>query len=145
MIDSDIQKVLNGDKDEWLRILSIYNQRYLMLEKRQDIYDEFHVRASNVGISNAHYIAALHFLGTDDFEETKNRLQKLYRHSEYLSESDANNIVYLINSLQEKGADISDDMRSMIDGLIGQGHHIDKFENGLYRYIPRREWAKKNS
>ena len=137
-IRKDINKLL-ACKDEktrlclWRDISKLYMDREGKLEKNPERYNEFMVKASDAGISQAHSYAATYFQHMKkDYVEMERRLRMLYDAYEKISEGDAKNIIDSINWYLAEGNMITPGMLKMVEGIIDLGFPVMKAEDGIF-------------
>lgn len=139
-IDSDINRILESENisKAWLDVSEIYLKRYAV-EKNSEYYDEFIIRSSDVGIVNAHSMAAYYFFfAKKDYVEGEKRLFLLYNSCNKLTIGDAKSIMDIVNEYLLRGNTLTEGMNRIMSGLIEQGHPITKRNDGFY------ELAKKS-
>lgn len=137
-IRKDINKLL-ACKDEktrlclWCDISKLYMDREWKLEKNPERYNEFMVKASDAGISQAHSYAATYFQHMKkDYVEMERRLRMLYDAYEKISAGDAKNIIDSINWYLAEGNMITPGMLKMVEGIIDLGFPVMKAEDGIF-------------
>ena len=137
-IRKDINKLL-ACKDEktrlclWCDISKLYMDREWKLEKNPERYNEFMVKASDAGISQAHSYAATYFQHMKkDYVEMERRLRMLYDAYEKVSAGDAKNIIDSINWYLAEGNMITLGMLKMVEGIIDLGFPVMKAEDGIF-------------
>lgn len=137
-IRKDINKLL-ACKDEktrlclWCDISKLYMDREWKMEKNPERYNEFMVKASDAGISQAHSYAATYFQHMKkDYVEMERRLRMLYDAYEKISAGDAKNIIDSINWYLAEGNVITPGMLKMVEGIIDLGFPVMKAEDGIF-------------
>ena len=142
-IRKDINKLL-ACKDEktrlclWCDISKLYMDREWKLEKNPERYNEFMVKASDAGISQAHSYAATYFQHMKkDYVEMERRLRMLYDAYEKISAGDAKNIIDSINWYLAEGNMITPGMLKMVEGIIDLGFPVMKAEDGIFVWKSR--------
>ena len=138
----DIRKDINklfACKDEktrlclWCDISKLYIDREWKLEKNPERYNEFMVKASDAGISQAHSYAATYFQHMKkDYVEMERRLRMLYDAYEKISAGDAKNIIDSINWYLAEGNMITPGMLKMVEGIIDLGFLVMRAEDGIF-------------
>lgn len=137
-IKKDIQKILSSPDPlkTWVEISKIYMDKYWILEKDYDRYNEFMVRASDAGIAQAHSGAANYFLIIEkDYEEAEKRLLMMYNAQEHLGVYEMKEIIDLINTYLLRGNTITDGMNKIVDAIVGQGYNIQRTNEGVLQWI----------
>lgn len=135
-IHRDIQLVLDSNEPlkTWYDINGIYWNRYWILEKNPQKYNDFIVRASDAGISYAHSAAASYFnLCVNDSAEVERRLIMLYHSEPDLPIHEVYCIIREVNTLIENGNGMTSGLNELINNLLKKGYNIEKTSDGLYQ------------
>lgn len=135
-IEEDIRKILTNEKPDvkWLEISKLYLERYWIQDKAYSTYNEFIIKASDAGITNAHCMAAQIFLLLGDYQEMEKRLFLVYEKSEGMALTDAKNIIETINQYLSKGNEITEGMLKLAACIMEQGYQVSVTEDNFYRW-----------
>lgn len=140
-VERDINRILESDDrlKTWSDLRKLYMNRYWKLEKDPERYNEFIVKASDAGITEAHGNAADYFfIIRKDYVEGERRLFMLFDSSNTLSPYESKHIVDTLNYYLSQGNTITEGMAKLINGIIEQGYPVLKNDDGLYM------WEKKS-
>lgn len=137
MMNRDIQRVLDCKnekerKEKWCDTLKIYMDRYLKIEKNYDCYGEFMIRASDLGIKEAHNMAATYYFLKKNYIEGERRLYLMYASYEVLPVNIIQPILENINKYLYDGNELTSGMNNLITSIIQQGNEVEKKEDGQY-------------
>lgn len=140
-VERDINRILesNDSLKTWSDLSELYMNRYWKLEKDPERYNEFMVKASDAGITEAHGNAADYFfMIRKDYVEGERRLLMLFNSFDILPAYESKRIVDTLNYYLLQGNTITEGMSKLINGIIEQGYPILKSDDGLY------VWEKKS-
>lgn len=140
-VERDINRIFESDDrlKIWSNLSQLYMNRDWKLEKDQEHYNEFMVKASDAGITEAHGNAADYFfMIRKDYVEGERRLFMLFDSFDKLPAHESKRIVDMINYYLLQGNTITEGMNKLINGIIEQGYLVLKNDDGLY------VWKKKS-
>ena len=140
-VERDINRILESDDrlKTWSDLCELYMNRYWKLEKDPEHYNEFMVKASDAGITEAHGNAADYFFVIrKDYVEGERRLFMLFNSFDILPAYESKRIVDELNYYLLQGNTITEGMAKLINGIIEQGYLVLKNDDGLY------VWEKKS-
>lgn len=140
-VERDINRILesNDSLKTWSDLSELYMNRYWKLEKDPERYNEFMVKASDAGITEAHGNAADYFfMIRKDYVEGERRLLMLFNSFDILPAYESKRIVDTLNYYLLQGNTITEGMAKLINGIIEQGYPVLKSDDGLY------VWEKKS-
>ena len=143
-IEDDIRKILTSEKPDlkWLDIYKLYLERYWIQDKDYSTYNEFVIKASDAGITNAHYMAAQVFLLLGNYQEMEKRLFLVYERSDGMDLTDTKNIIDTINQYLSKGNEMTEGMLKLVACIMEQGYQVSVTEDNFlkeHRYIIGRD------
>ena len=140
----DVQRVLESDDPRtWEEVSWLYLNRS-KLERNKDLLNEFMVCASDAGLEQGHFSAALYFMyPLRDYKEAERRLFMLYNSKSEHTSYDARELLSAINFYLELGNEITVGMQEIIDGLSERGFNIEKSEGGFYGLVEENDSAYK--
>ena len=134
-IDRDIRTIMGSEEqaEKWISINELYFNRYCNLEKDYSTYNEFVIKASDSGIYDAHKYASIVFMDRD-CQEMEKRLFMMYDRSDEVSPADAKHIIDMINGYLMKGNILTEGMKMLADGIMGQGYPISFTEENFFKW-----------
>lgn len=134
-IQHDIQKIRNSSDptQTWLTINKLRMDRDWILEKNHEKYFEFAIQASNAGIIEAHYPAAMYYNIIGNYAEAERRINMIFQEVKDYAAPEIHNVLSLINDQIKKGVPISDELERKIKDNCPNGYSISLSEMGLYK------------
>lgn len=139
-IEHDINRILESDDrlKAWSDLSKLYMNRYWKLEKDPERYNEFMVKASNAGITEAHGNAADYFFTIKkDYVEGERRLFMLFDSFDKLPVHELKRIIDTLNYYLLQGNTITEGMTNLINEIIEQGYTVLKNNDGFYVWEKR--------
>ena len=133
-IDRDIQRVITSkdSSQAWYEIFDKYFNKYFIIEKDYEKFDQFIISASDAGIASAHIETAKYFMRKEDYTEAERRILMLSCACDKLKTSDAKKITHMINLLHQRTGSVSDEMKQLAERIIAEGNPVEVNDSGQY-------------